>query len=221
MTNGINLWNAVDLIGRAWKEIEAMEADLSKKMAEQLKHQNFNSVAGEPAVDQLGDKSVRYISISQWGIKPKGKGQGVCGNLSVQVVLWSEDDESGLCDQIPRVEVGYISYAEGEKIDKSYQGTGTWFTQEYWQEVFPKSGDKYACWPKSVKSCKGVRWDERANWVFAIPLLDIHSDDEIGDLIIKPAIGLLTGKDSEHALKGITTIRFALGKDGVLLSTPV
>lgn len=223
MNEGKNLWNAVDLVARAGKEISALVAELNDKMADQLKITggalNFISVAGDDDEDESEDGWVCTAWLTQWGLKPKGKGQKVRGNLYVQIILWTEDEESVNCEKIPRIEVGYIGCAE-DKIVASYSEAGSSFTQEFWKNMFPKADKSSPCWPKSVKTDKGVRWDEEANWVFSIPLFSVNSNDDIDRIIIEPAMKLLSGSTPEIAFKDVVTIGFAIGKEGELLSLP-
>ncbi len=223
MNEGQNLWNAVELVIRAGKEISAMKAELSEKMNKRLESAgsklNLISVPGNDSEVHSQDKWVCIDWLSQWGLKPKGKGQKVCGNLSMQIVLWTEDDDSATCGKIPRVEVGYYGYSE-EKIDANYCEAGTFLTQEVWKEMFPKTDSSYACWPKLVKPCEGVSWNEKANWAFAIPLFSVNNNEDIDHLIINPTMKLLSGSTPEVALKDVPTIGFSIGKEGVLFSMP-
>lgn len=223
MVEGNNLWNAVDLVARAGREIDSLVSELSIKMTEQFNKigsdLNFNFEEGDPDVETVGDW-IQISKIYQWGLKPKGRGKIVCGNLSVQVVLWTEEAGSDPCGKVPRVEVGYLGYSKDDKIHANSCGAGTWFTQDWWKEVFPKADEKYTNWPKSVKPCKGVSWNENASWVFAIPLFSVNSNDDIDRLIIEPAMKLLGGATPEIAFKGVTTIGFSIGQEGVLLSLP-
>lgn len=223
MIEGKNLWAAVDLVVRAGNEIDAMETELYKRMTEQLKSEEnklgFKSETGDSDPKNAGADWICVESLSQWGLKKKGN-RTTIGNIYVEIVLWTDEGESASCAQIPRVEVGYIGYAKG-KIFATYCEAGTSFTQESWERLFPKSAQKYSCWPKSVSPCKGVKWDEDANWVFAVPLFSINCNDDIDRLIIEPAMKLLSGSDPEDALSNVPAIVYAIGKEGELLSTPV
>lgn len=224
MEEGKNLWDAVNLTVQAATEVDALETELSKGIGDELKSVGvklgFNSDPGSPEVDDVAADWVRVATLLQWGLKHKGKKTNYTGNIYVQVVLWDEDDENSPCGQIPRIEVGYCGYDSEEKIDADYWGAGASFTRETWEEFFPKTKGKYACWPKSVKPCKGVRWDDGANWVFAVPLFSVNSSNDIDSLIIQPAMKLLSGESPEEAFNDVQVIIYAIGKDGHLLSTP-
>ena len=224
MSEGKNLWDAVNLTVQAATEVDALETELSKRMDEQLKSVGvefgFNFASGEPKQNDVAADWVRVASLLQWGLKQKGAKTKYLGNIYVQVLLWDEDDKNSPCGQIPRIEVGYYGYSE-EKIDANcMEAAGTSFTQEEWEDFFPKAKGKYASWPKSVKPCKGVRWDDGANWVFAVPLFSVNSGSDIDRLIIQPAMKLLSGESPEEAFNDVPIIIYAIGKDGHLLSAP-
>ena len=218
-----NLWNAVELVARAWTEIESMQAELAKNMALRMEKEGnklgFNSETGESCSEEQGDGWVRTMSIMQWGLKPKGSGKKVIGNLSIQVVLWSEEADLEIDGKIPRVEVAYFGYST-EKIGASEMGPGTWFNSEGWDYLFPNENGSHLAWRASGDFSHGVRWDERSNWIYSIPLVSVGCSDDIDRLIISPAMKLLAGVAPIEALKDIRTIKQCFGKDGKLHIVP-
>lgn len=222
MIEGNNLWNAVDLVARAGKEVDSLETELSIKLNERLKslggELGFNADAGDDDVlDSSGDW-VRIASMLQWGLKEKRKKTKYKGHLSVMVVLWSEDGERDPCGKIPRVEVAYVT--SEEDLSPNYFDAGTWFSPDGWDNPCVSTDGKCVIEPKSENSRNGSRWDQKIDWYFAIPLFKLESNDHIDRLIIDPIMKLLSGTAPEDALKNVPAIKFTIGKGDELLSTP-
>lgn len=215
---GKNLWNAVDLVVRAGNEIEALETELSNKMTESLRVSGgklgfkFEEGSGD-AIASQGDW-VTIATLMQWGLKEKSKKTRYTGNLSIQVVLWSDSGDKDPCGKLPRVEVAYVG--SEDDVSPSYSEPGTWFEPDGWGDYFVSCDGKCISTSTGENISIGSAWNQNRNWYFAVPLFGLESTEHIDSLIIKPVMELLSGTAPEIALKNVTAIEFSIGKDGVL-----
>lgn len=220
MIEGKNLWNAVDLVVRAGSEIEALVAELSKKMTGRLSKDGVDlgficEVGQDEVLNATGD-FVTVSLLSQWGLKPKGKGKrSFVGNLSATIVIWSEDSFQDPCGCIPRVEVAYMGSSEESTPDE--MGAGTWLNNDDDWSEWGVSNDKKCLVPlKALSPNNGAKWNEKSDWIFVVPLFSLSSNEDIERLLIEPTIKLLRGEAPEDALSLVPAIEFGFSKEGLL-----
>lgn len=226
MNDGKNLWQAIDLVVRAGGEIDALVAELSKKMTERLSREGadlgMNFDTGDEEDQNATGDWVCVAWLLQWGLKPKGKGKkSYIGNLSVQIVMWTEDGFQDPCGCIPRVEIAYM--CTDDEMNPSYYEAGTWLPRDdNWSDWSVSDERKCLMHSKTQKPRFGAKWDESRDWIFVVPLFSLNSIQDIDQNIIEPVVKLLGGTATHDALGKVPAIEFTISKGGVLCQhTPV